>query len=419
MMARALRDACAVLADFHAQPGLARFQGQLRARRRGLGPALRIIALMRRLRIGVLILLWGGMLIWPGRWFSGGQARALYTVSLTANNTRALESIASAFDEGLVINAAPLPLATRLRIAAGMGALARVLRADGSRDPFVFLHQLMAATALACFAEDIARTRPRAVLAANDHSPPTVALYALARAQGLRSAYVQHGAVTEGFPPLRVDLAVLHNARSAELYARAAARRGDAPLPASAICFWPQIAAPLAPMRVPEPPFDICIALSLFADIPALTSLIDSLAERSDVASIRLSQHPRQHPDLGPVLEDRVTVLPRGMPAREIAGQVDLCLVANSSVALEYLHFGCPVLSLGPPVIVPDDYYGFVADGLIPRLDLAAAPGALAVPGFWDADWQGRFAQVNPLVEQDPETLRAICADRFRALLSP
>jgi hypothetical protein len=62
------------------------------------------------------------------------------------------------------------------------------------------------------------RGRPIAVVMANDHLVWTRALLHAAKAEGVRTVYLQHASVTEIFPPLAFDVALLEGEDAAETY---------------------------------------------------------------------------------------------------------------------------------------------------------------------------------------------------------
>jgi len=65
------------------------------------------------------------------------------------------------------------------------------------------------------------KTTPGVVLVSNDHVMWTRVLVLAAKAAGIKTAYLQHATVREGFPPLRFDMAMLDGMDAAKKYDRA------------------------------------------------------------------------------------------------------------------------------------------------------------------------------------------------------
>ncbi len=394
----------ATLADFHRQASLGALQGQIEEARPTLRLMLRVVALLRRWHWGCLVLLVLGLFGVRRRWFAVGQSR-IYAVSLTPNNARILEKLGAQLAKAGVsmsINAASFPWSRRFALLRHIPILARQLQADGDPRDFTFLHQVIGAPYILLFAGDLSRVNPQLVVAANDHSPPTVALLAVARALGVKSCYVQHGPITPSFPPLSTDLALLFSAQAAEVYRTAAAARGvTSP---TQVMLFPPLSAPLVPMRPPGMPMRVCIALSFFPDLAGLTRLLGQLNASPHVGTVQISQHPRCTKNIAAVVGGRAQVLPVPTTAEAIAPQVDLCLVENSGVALEFLHFGCPTFYLKPADPGLDDYYGFVRDGILPRFVPSVVESPDAAVAFFDGAWRKKMGQVDPVFEAEPTT---------------
>lgn len=415
---RALQATLATLADFHSQPSLALLETQLSGTRALLHPMLWILAIVRRSRIALTLILCLALVSTQRRWFADAR-QPLYVVSLTPNNDRVLNQLGAVLREtGLPfkINRRAMPIGHRLKLVMQCAALARVLRAEGDSRSFVFLHQILGAIYTILFDADLARLQPDMVIAANDHSPPTVALFALARTRNLRSCYVQHGPVTSSFPPLSTDLAVLFCAKAEEDYRAAAQARGYKS--ETKILIFPAMMDPCVMQRSPTPPLRVCIALSFFADLEQVANLLTQLHAQENVDDIVISQHPRSTQDLKQFTQaQRVRLLPVPTTAKEIAAQVDLCIVGNSGVAVEFLHYGCPTFYLGPSETALDDYYGFVQAGILPRFTPHVVENPTSACAFFTEEWRNTMSHFDPLFANNPATLKQAVVDRFETFL--
>ena len=266
------------------------------------------------------------------------------------------------------------------------------------------------------FCRDLRQSQPRVVVVANDHSPAAVALIALTIEMDLPCVYVQHGPVSDSFPPLNVDLAILHNVVSRDRYDSASKRIGGSR--SSRVAILPPFKGPSCSIRRPAAPYQICIALSFFPDIPQISALVVALRDRGDVAKITISRHPRCVADLSELAGHGAEIIDSGTTTLEIARKVDLCIVANSGVGLEYLHEGCPTFDLAPSDPVLDDYYGFVAAGLLTRFDMGLLDQPSRISAAFDLEWQERFAQFDPTLTQSVADLESHVRAEVLALLA-
>lgn len=414
----ALRATLATLSDFHSQPSLRLLETQLSSTRITLRPALWALAVFRRSRMGILLILLFGLLTTRRRWFSNVQ-KPFYVVSLTPNNDRVLDQLGDVLRSAklpFMINRGALSWVDRLACLKDSFLLADLLKTHGDNRSFVFLHQVIGALYILLFDADLSVSQPQIVIAANDHSPPTVALFALARARNLKSCYVQHGPVTPSFPPLSTDFALLFCAKAQDDY-QAAARARQVHSETDVLIF-PAVMDSCLPIKTPTAPLRICIALSFFTDTNEITQLVAQLRTQATVGDIVISQHPRSTQDLMiPTDDNQTRLLPIPTAAKDIVNDVDICLVGNSGVALEFLHYGCPTFYLTPSEPPLDDYYGFVQAGILPRFDLRRLTVPTQMATFFDTSWRTAMIQVDPTFETSPPALHKVVVDHFESLL--
>ena len=414
----ALCETLAILADFHKQPSLHLLETQVKTARPVLKPLLCMMNIMRTTHFGVVVMLWLGILIYRKPWFTTTKTDT-YVVSLTPNNRRVLDQLGAALQaDGIpfAINHQALALKDRLGLLHDCRAVAHTVIRKGDSNAFIFFHQILGTLNLMMFDRNLSQVEPRLVIAANDHSPPTVALFVLARTRAITSCYVQHGPITASFPPLQTDLAFLFSAKAQEDYQTAAKSRGVTSK--TLVALLPALNDPFVPMRPPTTPFRLCIAVSFFTDLTHLANLIAQLQQSDNVVKIMISQHPRSTQDLDRFTEmHRVSVLPRGTPAKDIAPNTDLCLVDNSGVALEFLHYGCPTFYVCPSDAVLDDYYGFVDAGIMPRFTPSLLEDPNMITDFFDGTWHNNMARFDPLIETDASTFQKSAVASMRTYL--
>ncbi|WP_214567798.1 hypothetical protein [Aliiroseovarius lamellibrachiae] len=381
-------------------------QEQLIQKRRALGVMLRLVSALRKTRIGVIALIWMAIWIYPKAWFSRGKPKQVYIVSLTENNKSALQRVTVLFEERIAINCLCATLLQRLRSMCMKRREVDLLLKSGSKEDFLFLHQIAGVACAILFTEDWRQSRPQLVMAANDHSPATVSLFALARAYQLRSCYVQHGSVTESFPPLRYDLSVLYNERSIALYSASANRCRLPEMERSKIFLLPPQSAPFCKIAPPSSPFTVYIALSFFPNLTVLDSMLADLVSQPQVSSVTLCPHPRCQLNLAQFANrDGVDVSPKGLRVKDVVNQGDVCIVSNSGVALELLRAGCPTFFWDQGDLSTRDYYGFVAEKILPVFDMEWLADPKSAVAFFDVNWVSRMASFDSAVETDPTVL--------------
>lgn len=323
------------------------------------------------------------------------QRMEIFQYGVSHNNVRAFKRLNQCLDHRarskICMNGRPIAVSARLKIALSASSLwgaGVALRAQRHPDPLVHLQSVLAVAAAVVFSVRPLSANLQVVCIACDHSPIVMALLAAARRQGKATCYVQHAPVTEYFPPLTYDLSILYDRASIEAY-RKAARRCDTAFDEETITLLPPFNETFRSPEVGTAPFQIGICLSFLPNMTTLEELIMSLAGRGNVVAILLRRHPRCQQDWSAITAlPKVELRPQGEPALDFFAQADIALVPNSGVAIEALHYGCPTFFVPGADPFPDDYYGFVAEGLLPVFSVKS----LNVPTiFFDAAWQDRF----------------------------
>lgn len=406
-------------AAFYGDRALAALRHQVASSRASLTFILWSVAILRRSRIGLILLLCGALIFYPRKWFAGTRTD-IYAVSLTHNNTRALERIAPELAaQGYAYQNNNKRISWRIRMLQLRRCSNMVSRLHelGAPDEFVFLNQLFTMICFGLFEADLKKASSRLVLVANDHSPPTIAVLAAARTLNIKTCYIQHGPVTEHFPPLTVNLALLFSQKARSCYL-SAAQRHKTPL-ATKICLLPPLEDPVEALRSPPSPFKICVALSKFVDRHQFQDLLARLLETPQIAEVYISRHPRCEMALENLTDDdtRIRILPRGTTAQQICRDADVCLVGNSGVAIEFLHFGCPTFYIPPADPNQYDYYGFCDAGVLPvfTFDLLDKPTDMA--RSFDAAWMNAIVQFDPGFAKDQYDYRGQIRDQLASLL--
>ncbi len=345
----------------------------------------------------------------------------VYQFGISDNNVAAFQRLNRCLDpqtrSGICINGRSIPFGVRLRVALSLKRIWQaggVLRRNRHPDPFVHLQSVLAAAAAVMFLKRPLGDDLLMVCIACDHSPIVMALLAAARRQGKVTCYLQHAPVTEHFPPLTFDLSILYDRASTEAY-RLAARRCDVGFDAANVVLLPPFEEAFRSPKADLKPYRIGLCLSYFPNMSRLEELIASLSARPEVGAVCIRRHPRCLQDWSTsAVLPKVELRPRGEDANRFFGDVDVVLVPNSGVAVEALHHGCPTFYLPGADPFPDDYYGFVAEGILPVFSLGALDDPTA---FFDAEWQKRFTEYDESASAELDDLRSEASSAFMSLL--
>ncbi|WP_246601933.1 hypothetical protein [Hymenobacter profundi] len=208
--------------------------------------------------------------------------------------------------------------------------------------------------------------QPRAVVFANDHNDDARALLLACRAEGVPTAYVQHASVSASFPPLGFDLSLLEGQDALDKYHQCGPVQGRVELVGM-----PKADVFLTQKNQQPTVQRVGIAINLLDETPAITEAIDFLLREFPTLAFTFRPHPGDQRDFTFLRQQHPTL--RFSDARqesvfEFLHQQDALVAADTSTHLEatllnvasiYYRFGTHAGT--------DDYYGYVAHGLVPR----------------------------------------------------
>ena len=233
--------------------------------------------------------------------------------------------------------------------------------------------------------------RPRALIFANDHSAPIRAFAQAGRQLGIPVLYLQHASVSPFFPPLIFDLSLLEGRVALETYRRCGPVSGRVEL-------------------VGMPKFDpyhkrrnegkqilrIGVCTNMLDNKGKVLELLNALTAHFPHMSISYRAHPR---------DTRRLPLPEGVRVSETETEgifdfltvQDLIIAGDTSTHLEatLLNVSSLYYPMGASV---EDYYGFVANGVVERMD--------DLPALMD--WIKRHQDDRPPVYQRAKPYHAL-----------
>lgn len=317
------------------------------------------------------------------------------------------------------INGEQPRMSDRLRGVSAFGSLwkaAGILKQCRPERALPHLQAVIAAATYLFYCSHPFREDMRVLCVANDHSPVCMALLFMARKREVKTVYIQHAPVTENFPPLSFELSILYDRASEKCYARAAARRGT--FINSEIVFLPPFAEEFERPDLGVGPYKFGICLSYLPNSARIQGLIERLAAHPSVKSVVLRKHPRCAMDLSRLTRHScVSLQPKGETADAFFDQVDVVLVPNSGVTIEALHRGCPTFFTPGADDIPDDYYGFVANGIVPEFRAELLDDRDAMLAFFDNAWKIRFGEQDETVHTPLEAARKTVSEAFMRLM--
>lgn len=223
----------------------------------------------------------------------------------------------------------------------------------------------------------------KAVFIACHYSPECLGLAAAAHRAGKKVLFTNHANATgeTGYvPPVHADLVAVTSQALADLYQRHSPHQLN-------IIYLP-MAIPQHPMQVPESDgVDLVVGIYLTAltNEKRLQHVVADLNRLPTVATVFIRTHPAQvvNADLSKLTDcGRSIEISNDRPLGEDIGRTDIAVCGNSTVTIELLRGGRPVLYDHRLDQITYDYNGYVQHGLI-----------LNYPDQFDADIVDRIRQ--------------------------
>lgn len=282
------------------------------------------------------------------------------------------------------------------------GRLYRIARRLARRYPFMPACRTFSTVAYyARFLRLLRQQDAKAFCIANHYSPECLGLAAAAHRLGHKVVFTNHANATwrNGYAPaLHCDLIAVTSRAVLDAYVEG--RRDDF----EAVLI-PQ-ASPQGPMRkpgYPETNLTVGVFLTALTKMKRLEDLVQQLEADPRVAKIVIRPHPVKvvNEDLSDLTARGSHVIDSGdMALFDNAALCDVAICGNSTVSVELLRGGLPVLYDHSLDGLSHDYNGYLEQGLVmalpPRLDAAAlqslwafysAPSWAEVMGYFDAGY--------------------------------
>lgn len=212
-------------------------------------------------------------------------------------------------------------------------------------------------------------TRPSIVLVSNDHSAPHRCLIGMARAKGIKTAYMQHASVLPNFPALAFDYSLLDGSVALERYRAAESNKPeDFPMPVERHVLLTGQKKPItrADRAISEV---VGIAVNPSDSIAHIQLMLQHLVVAG--YALRLRWHPGMNEKKKKIIRERYSKSnsvalsdPKCELVSEFFRRCHVLVAGNSSIHLEAAIAGLqPIYYEVTPVEAPD-YYGYVLHGL-------------------------------------------------------
>jgi hypothetical protein len=203
------------------------------------------------------------------------------------------------------------------------------------------------------------------ILTTNDTAARSNALVAAAKMQGRTTFYIQHAHISTSFPRLIVDVAILDGAAARVLY--------DAIGKHTARVLYRGVEGEYRHLHLENLHKEkICVGLFIntLPDPPVMQALA-ALDALDFVEKIIVRYHPA-FPCTIDFSSEKFSLSDMSRTPWADGARCDLVLAGNSSVHLNLVKYGVPCVYLENLDPIGDDYYGFVAAGLLPRVQDAS-----------------------------------------------
>jgi len=208
----------------------------------------------------------------------------------------------------------------------------------------------------------------KAVFIACQYSPECLGLAVAAHQAGKKVLFTNHASATGEtgcVAPMHADLVAVTSQAMADLYER------HTPHELNIVPF--TIAGPQQPMRAVSRDSDaltVGIYLTALTDMDRLQEIVADLSRHPSIGSVFIRTHPAQvvNADLSRITGTRVPVeVSNAKPLREDIARTDIAVCGNSTVAIEILRGGRPVLYDHRLDDLVFDYNGYAGYGLVPE----------------------------------------------------
>ncbi len=227
------------------------------------------------------------------------------------------------------------------------------------------------------------------IIVANDHSPIPVAFSMIAKELGIERIYIQHAEISKSFPELDFEYNILRNKSSLEIYKEIGIKANIKPIIISrykkdfSIENLQENLNRIKNTNV----INIVIYLTGTYKQDKVKLLVEMLKRNSGIESIIIKLHPNGN-------KEGLENIGVELSLHNILNQ-HIAIVANSSVVIELLHKGIPVVQNFEIDSILEDYYGFVSSGIVKKIHISEAYRDFWSNTEYDREWLYKYSYYN------------------------
>lgn len=201
---------------------------------------------------------------------------------------------------------------------------------------------------------------PEAVIFSNDHSPICLSLLHFCKKAEVTSIYIQHAAVTEYFPNLEFDLALLEGEDSFEKYKKIGNIKSKVEIVGA-----PRFEQFMEMRNTSTRCSNIGICYGKLDDINEVEALLIQLLEQYGI-KICIRAHPQDNRLLSPHLCDQIEFSnARTENPFQFLSRQDVIFSGNSTILLEAVMMNCTACYCSSFNRFVFDYYGFFRNNVV------------------------------------------------------
>ncbi len=232
------------------------------------------------------------------------------------------------------------------------------------------------------------KSKPKAILVANDHSVTPMAFAAAARSMNIKTIYIQHAHITHVMPPLRFNTAILDGKCALDVYRKCGEIKNIDIL-------YRGIEGVSNPMDVSSLSNNQKINVGIFINVceeENLFNLINTLLENDRIENILIREHPAFPLKTSKSLPDKVRLSQENKTLLEDAERCDLIIGGNSSFHLSVLKYGKPCILYNQLDYLEFDEYGFIKHDICYEMTDANEINLSNIADYYANNaWQERF----------------------------
>ena len=276
-------------------------------------------------------------------------------------------------------------------------------KSSKDEDAITLVNYILYLCTEAFFRRIFIRLRPKAVLVANDHSAIPLGFAEAARGLDIKTIYIQHAYITDDFPPLRFNLALLDGQCARDIYAAQGASQ-------TSIVFRGlegEERSMKTDVLIQGTPLTVGLFLNVFYE-EKLKNILMSLENHPGIQRIIVRAHPAYPVNLSFLECPKVELSSREKTLWEDADACDVVIGGNSSFHLSVLKYGVPTLYYNDLDYVDYDDYNFVKNNICYEITSIRDLNFQKAAEFYaDPDWKKRFSYLDAGYGRDQEKINA------------